>query len=608
MSMKVVLAVTIVLLALAGVVGLVAVASGPHTRSIPISELAQLVKQGQISTIEVGGDGAVATTRQQDTFGLHVEPSASLSQQLQGFGVTADELSQINYTVASPSRFGPVATAFGALLPILLLGGLVLVALRASSKQHDVFGFGKARGRVLNLDRPRITFDDVAGVDEAKYELHEIVQFLKFPERFTNLGARLPHGVLLVGPPGTGKTLLARAVAGESGVPFFSISGSEFVEMYVGVGASRVRDLFDQAKRVAPCIIFIDEIDAVGRRRGAGHGGGNDEREQTLNQLLVEMDGFQSGTSVVVVGATNRAEVLDQALLRPGRFDRQVQVAPPDVRGREAVLRVHARGKPLESTVDLGALARSTPGFSGADLSNVLNEAAILAARRRSHTIDAEDVEEAVDRVVAGPAAESRIMSEPERRLTAYHEAGHAVVARFLERHDPVHKITIVGRGRAGGYTRFLPAEDRHYQTRSQFEASIASALGGHAAETLVFGETSTGPSNDLERATGLARRMVTEYGMSLRLGAMTLGSPEERAGYAVESRSYSEHTAQMIDREVRRLVDESYARARLVIVERRAVLDRLAQALLKWETLQGAELERAFSGLGESRVEVEGT
>ena len=434
----------------------------------------------------------------------------------------------------------------------------------------------------------------MAGLNEAKYELQEIVQFLKFPERFTALGASLPHGVLLVGPPGTGKTLLARAVAGEAGVPFFSISGSEFVEMFVGVGASRVRDLFDQAKRVAPCIIFVDEIDAVGRRRGAGLGGANDEREQTLNQLLVEMDGFHSSTNVIVIAATNRPEVLDQALLRPGRFDRQIQVAAPDVREREAVLGVHARGKPLDSAVDLGTLARSTPGFSGADLSNVLNEAAILAARRHSAVIDVGDIEEAVDRVVAGPAADSRIMTESERRLTAYHEAGHAVVGRFLEKHDPVHKITIVGRGRVGGYTRFLPAEDRHYQTRSQFEASIASALGGHVAETLVFGEMSTGAGNDLERATTLARRMVTEYGMSERLGVVTLGSPDVPGS---ESRSYSEHSAHQIDREVRRLVDEAYARARSVIVEQRAVLDRLAYALLQWETLRGPELERVFVG-----------
>jgi cell division protease FtsH len=598
MSLKAVLAFTLGLLAVAGAAGLIAVASGTHARGIPISDLAQLAKDGQIASIEVSGDTAVASTRQQDAFELRVEPSASLTQQLQAFGVTADELSQITYTVTDPPRIGPVATVLGALLPVLLLGGLVVVALRGGSKQHDLFSFGKARGRVLSADWPRTTFDDVAGVDEAKYELQEVVQFLKFPARFTSLGASLPHGVLLVGPPGTGKTLLARAVAGEAGVPFFSISGSEFVEMFVGVGASRVRDLFDQAKRVAPCIVFIDEIDAVGRRRGIGFGGGNDEREQTLNQMLVEMDGFHSGMSVIVIGATNRPEVLDPALLRPGRFDRQIQVAAPDVRGREAVLRVHARGKPLDDSVDLGALARSTPGFSGADLSNVLNEAAILAARRHNATIDGDDIEEAVDRVVAGPAAESRVMTESERRLTAYHEAGHAVVARFLERHDPVHKITIVGRGRAGGYTRFLPTEDRHYQTRSHFEASIASALGGHAAETLVFGEMSTGASNDLERATALARRMVTEYGMSARLGAVTLGSTDERAaaGGGPDARSYSEHTAQLVDREVRRLVDEAYAQARSVILEQRPVLDRLAHALLQLGTLQGAELERAFS------------
>jgi len=594
MSLKAVPLFAIGLLAVTGVVGLLAIANGQHSRSIPMSDLAQLVKQGEIARIEVSGESAVATTRQQDTFGLRVEPFASLAQQLGSFGVSADELSQINYSVADPPQLGLVATAVGTLLPVLLLGALVVIAIRGGSKPHDMFSFGKTRVRAFDADRPRISFNDVAGLNEAKYELQEIVQFLKFPERFTALGASLPHGVLLVGPPGTGKTLLARAVAGEAGVPFFSISGSEFVEMFVGVGASRVRDLFDQAKRVAPCIIFVDEIDAVGRRRGAGLGGANDEREQTLNQLLVEMDGFHSSTNVIVIAATNRPEVLDQALLRPGRFDRQIQVAAPDVREREAVLGVHARGKPLDSAVDLGTLARSTPGFSGADLSNVLNEAAILAARRHSAVIDVGDIEEAVDRVVAGPAAESRIMTESERRLTAYHEAGHAVVGRFLEKHDPVHKITIVGRGRVGGYTRFLPAEDRHYQTRSQFEASIASALGGHVAETLVFGEMSTGAGNDLERATTLARRMVTEYGMSERLGVVTLGSPDVPGS---ESRSYSEHSAHQIDREVRRLVDEAYARARSVIVEQRAVLDRLAYALLQWETLRGPELERVFVG-----------
>jgi len=367
------------------------------------------------------------------------------------------------------------------------------------------------------------------------------------------------------------------------------------VEMFVGVGASRVRDLFEQARKAAPCIVFVDEIDAVGRRRGLGVGGSNDEREQTLNQLLVEMDGFDSGTNIIILAATNRADVLDEALLRPGRFDRQVQVPTPDVRGREAVLHVHARGKPVDPAVNLGVVAQSTPGFSGADLANVLNEAAILAVRRRSASIAGVDLEEAVDRVLAGPAAESRLMSESERRLTAYHEAGHAVVARFLDRHDPVHKITIVGRGRAGGYTRFLPSEDRHYQTRGQFAASIASALAGHAAETVVFGEMSTGASNDLERATALARQMVTRYGMS-DLGVVALGADAfDRHG--AESQHYSDHTARLIDEEVRRLVDGAYARAREVIGQQRDVLERLAEALLRRETLQGAELERVFLG-----------
>jgi cell division protease FtsH len=455
---------------------------------------------------------------------------------------------------------------------------------------------GKTRARVLDTNRSLTTFEDVAGVDEAKLELQEVVEFLKGPQKFTALGARLPRGVLLAGPPGTGKTLLARAVAGEAGVPFFSISGSQFVEMFVGVGASRVRDLFDQAKRNAPCIVFVDEIDAVGRRRGARTAAGNDEREQTLNQMLVEMDGFDSTTNVIVVAATNRPDVLDEALLRPGRFDRQVQVPAPDVRGREAVLRVHARGKPVDPSVDLSGLARSTPGLSGADLANVLNEAAIMAARRRRSSIASVDLEEAVDRVLGGPAAESRLMSEQERQLTAYHEAGHALVGRFLAHHDPVHKITIIGRGNAGGYTRFLPAEDRHYQTRSQFQASIASALGGHAAETVVFGEMSTGATSDLERATALARRMVTEYGMSERLGVATFGSNDEQSWIGATSRSYSEQTAQVIDAEVRSLIDNAYEHARRVIVEHRAVLDRVANALLQCETLQGDQLEPIFS------------
>jgi cell division protease FtsH len=572
----------------------------PRARTIPINDLARLMKDGQIALVEVNGNGGTATTRQHQTFDFHLDQLGSLPQLLGSFGVTSEQLSQVSYSISSPSQLGAFVTAAGSLLPVALLGGVALLVLRRRPNGGEMLNFGKTSARVLDGNRMRITFEDVAGVDEAKRELQEVLEFLRTPERFTALGARLPRGVLLLGPPGTGKTLLARAVAGEAGVPFFSISGSEFVEMFVGVGASRVRDLFEQAKRNAPCIIFVDEIDAVGRRRGVALGGGNDEREQTLNQILVEMDGFGSKTNVIVIAATNRPDVLDQALLRPGRFDRQVQVPAPDVRGREAVLRVHGRGKPIDAGVDLGGLARSTPGLSGADLANVLNEAAILAARQRSSTISSAHIEEAVDRVLAGPAAESRLMSDHEKRLTAYHEAGHAVVARFLEHHDPVHKISIVGRGRAGGYTRFLPAEDRHYQTRSQFAASIASALGGHAAETVVFGEMSTGASSDLERATALARRMVTEYGMSERLGVVTLGSRSEHAVSSADSgdgKSYSEQTAQLIDEEVRRLIEEGHLRAHGVIVEQRAVLDRLAHALLRWEALQGQELELAFTG-----------
>jgi cell division protease FtsH len=577
--------------------GLLAYANSQSNETMPLSDLALLLKHDQVMSIDVKGDHAVVTSRLHGKFDVRIEQPGNLPQLLENFGVTSEELSRVSYGVSNPPLTATLFSAAGAVVPILLIGVFLLLMLRRSSPSSEVFSLGKARARVLPTSVPRITFEDVAGVDEAKLELEETVQFLKSPARFTALGARLPRGMLLVGPPGTGKTLLARAVAGEAGVPFFSMSGSQFVEMFVGVGASRVRDLFEQAKREAPCIVFVDEIDAVGRRRGARVGAPNDEREQTLNQILVEMDGFDSNTGVIVLAATNRADVLDEALLRPGRFDRQVQVPPPDVRGREAVLRVHARGKPVDSNVDLAELARLTPGLSGADLANVINEAAILAARRQNSSIASTDLEEAVDRVLGGPAAESRVMSEQERRLTAYHEAGHALVARLIDHHDPVHKITIVGRGRAGGYTRFLPAEDRHYHTRSQLAASIASALGGHVAETVVFGEMSTGASNDLERATGLARRMITEYGMGERIGVVTFGSNEERVMFGGESRSYSEQTAHAIDAEVHRLLEQAYTRAHDVIVNNRSVLDRLAQALLRWETLQGAELERTFSG-----------
>src|SRR6266568_3641040 len=422
--------------------------------------------------------------------------------------------------------------------------------------------FGRSRARTVNEQQPGITFLDVAGVEEPRQELQEIVEFLKEPQKFVALGARIPRGVLLVGPPGTGKTLLARAVAGEGGVPFFSISGSEFVEMFVGVGASRVRDLFDKAKRSAPCIVFVDEIDAVGRQRGAGLGNANDEREQTLNQILVEMDGFDDHAGVIVIAATNRPDVLDPALLRPGRFDRVVVVPAPDVRGRRAILDVHARGKPFDKDVAFDTLAKQTVGFSGADLANVLNEGAILAARREKKSIGMLELEEAIDRVSSGPERRSHVMSGREKEMTAYHEGGHAVVARFLQHHDPVHKITIVPRGLRIGFTRFLAPEDRSYMTRSQFRDTVAAALAGHAAEAVVFGEVSTGAGDDIERATSIVRRMVTQFGMSDRLGPVAFGHKQQMIflGRDIgEQKDYSQHVGELIDDEIRRLIDEAY-------------------------------------------------
>ncbi len=496
--------------------------------------------------------------------------------------------------------FGPWLGLLLNILPFLLFGAFLLLIMRqAQGSNSQAMSFGKSRARLFTGAKVTVTFADVAGVDESKEELAEVVEFLKYPEKFAALGARIPKGVLLVGPPGTGKTLLARAVAGEAGVPFFSISGSEFVEMFVGVGASRVRDLFEQAKRNSPCIVFVDEIDAVGRQRGAGLGGSHDEREQTLNQILVEMDGFDTGTNVIVVAATNRPDILDPALLRPGRFDRKVILDAPDVRGREAILVVHSKGKPIADDVSLPTLAKTTPGFSGADLANLVNEAAILAARRNKKIVTMSEFEEAVDRVIAGPERKSRVMTAHEKRLTAYHEGGHAVVGHFMEHHDLPHKITIVSRGMAGGYTRFLPEEEAHYRTRSMFRDQLCSMLGGHAAEEIVFGEASTGPSNDIEQATRLARAMVTRWGMSDRLGPRTFGRSEELVflGREIsETRNYSEKVAEEIDDEVRRLIEEAQERARDVLRERRRLLDKLAVVLLEVETIEGENLIRLLN------------
>jgi cell division protease FtsH len=473
---------------------------------------------------------------------------------------------------------------------------------------NRALSFGKSRARLHVEERGKTTFADVAGVDEAKEELAEIVEFLKHPRKFVELGAQIPKGVLLVGPPGTGKTLLGRAVAGEAGVPFFIISGSDFVEMFVGVGASRVRDLFEQAKKSAPCIVFIDEIDAVGRQRGAGLGGGHDEREQTLNQLLVEMDGFESNAGIILLAATNRPDVLDPALLRPGRFDRQVVVDMPDINGREAILKVHARNKPLSEDVDLRVIARRTPGFTGADLENVLNEAAILAARHGSKKVVMADCDEAIDRVIAGPQKKSRVMSDREKDLVAFHEAGHALAGKLLPNVDPVQKVSIIPRGRMGGYTLMLPEEDRFFRTKSEILDNVVVTLAGRVAEEIMFNEISTGAENDLSRVTKVVRKMVTEYGMSEELGPLSLGSRREETVFLGRdlghNRDYSEEVAALIDREVRRIVDESYEQARTLLTINKDKLIRLANALKERETLDGDEIDEVLSERADAVVE----
>jgi len=506
----------------------------------------------------------------------------------------------LNLVYEPPSALGAWLNILGGLIPFILIAGVLIFMMRqAQGTNNQALSFGKSRARMFMGNKPTVTFTDVAGVDEAKQELQEIVEFLKFPDKFAALGARIPKGLLLVGPPGTGKTLISRAVAGEAGVPFFSISGSEFVEMFVGVGASRVRDLFDQAKRNSPCIVFVDEIDAVGRQRGAGLGGSHDEREQTLNQILVEMDGFDTNTNVIVIAATNRPDVLDPALLRPGRFDRQVVLDRPDIRGRIAILQVHAKGKPLESSVTLETLAKQTPGFSGADLANLLNEAAILAARRNKRKVGMSELEEAIDRVVAGPARKSRIISEREKAITGYHEVGHALVARMLPNCDPVHKVSIVARGQAGGFTMLLPTEDRYLWSKPQFEDMLAYALGGHVAELIIFGEVTTGASNDIERVTKIARSMVTEYGMSSRIGPMALGHKEELVFLGRdfgEQRNYSEQTAREIDEEIRRIIQEAFDKAYRVLLQNKTRLIMISERLIKEETLEGPLFEALFN------------
>lgn len=488
-------------------------------------------------------------------------------------------------------------TILSSLLPMLLIVGIWFMLMQQSQGGGGrVMNFGKSRARRYDEDNIKITFKDVAGADEAKQELEEVVEFLKHPKKYNDLGAKIPKGVLLYGPPGTGKTLLAKAVAGEAGVPFFSISGSDFVEMFVGVGASRVRDLFEQAKKSAPCIVFIDEIDAVGRQRGAGLGGGHDEREQTLNQLLVEMDGFGANEGIIMIAATNRPDILDPALLRPGRFDRQIVVDRPDIKGRQEILKVHVKGKPISPEVELGVIARRTPGFTGADLSNLVNEAALMAARKNKNKIDMPEMEEAAERVIMGHERRSRVISDKEKRLTAYHEGGHTLVGMLLDNTDPVHKVTIIPRGRAGGYTLSLPKEDRYYATRSEMLDELKVLLGGRVAEALVLKEISSGASNDLQRATSLARQMICEYGMSPELGPMTFGHRQDQVFLGRDigrDKDYSEEVAAKIDKEIRKFIDEAYQKTESLLNENMDKLHLIADALIERETLEGEEIDQ---------------
>ncbi|MDJ0689611.1 MAG: ATP-dependent zinc metalloprotease FtsH3 [Xenococcaceae cyanobacterium MO_188.B32] len=568
----------------------------PSKQTWKYSKLIDEVERGTVENVKLSADRtkAVVVDREGTSILVNLPNDPQLIDILTNNGVDIAVLPQNDEGV----WFRALSTLF---FPILLLVGLFFLLRRAQSGPgSQAMNFGKSKARVQMEPQTQVTFGDVAGIEQAKLELTEVVDFLKNADRFTAIGAKIPKGVLLVGPPGTGKTLLAKAVAGEAGVPFFSISGSEFVEMFVGVGASRVRDLFEQAKANAPCIVFIDEIDAVGRQRGAGLGGGNDEREQTLNQLLTEMDGFEGNTGIILIAATNRPDVLDAALLRPGRFDRQVVVDRPDYAGRQEILKVHARGKTLSKDVDLDRIARRTPGFTGADLANLLNEAAILAARRNLTEISMDEVNDAIDRVLAGPEKKNRVMSEKRKELVAYHEAGHALVGALMPDYDPVQKISIIPRGRAGGLTWFTPSEDRMESglySRSYLQNQMAVALGGRIAEEIVYGdeEVTTGASNDLQQVTRVARQMVTRFGMSDRLGPVALGRQNGNVflGRDIASdRDFSDETAAAIDEEVRNLVDQAYRRAKEVLTGNRYILDKLAEMLVEKETVDAEELQ----------------
>lgn len=590
---KIIITVFIVLIAIALFQGGLGIPN-QETKDLIYTDFLDQMEERQIVSATIDGQVVTGKLADKTAFRTVVPDSAA----------TADKLRELKipFEVKDPNK-GSIWLTLLSWAPLILLALVFFLFMMQQSQGGGsrVMNFGKSKARMHQETHNRVTFSDVAGIDEAKEELEEIVEFLRSPRKFIQLGARIPKGVLLMGAPGTGKTLLARAVAGEAGVPFFSISGSDFVEMFVGVGASRVRDLFEQAKKHSPCIIFIDEIDAVGRQRGAGLGGGHDEREQTLNQLLVEMDGFGPNEGIIIVAATNRPDILDPALLRPGRFDRQITVDMPDVRGREEILKVHARTRPLESTVELEVLARRTPGFTGADLENMINEAALLAARRGLRVVTMKELEDAIDRVIAGPEKKARLRSEAENKLVAYHEAGHALVAHLLEKTDPVHKVTMVPRGRSGGYTLALPTEDRNFATKSELIDKICFGLGGRVAEKLILNEISTGAQNDLERVSSIARKMIMEYGMSDKLGPLTFGRKHEQIFLGRDlgrERDFSEEIASAIDRETRNMVDECFRRTEELLAKHIDQLHAVAQAVLEKETL-GAEEFTRIVGVG---------
>ncbi len=576
---------------------------------LSITELVDALEAGQITDIVIRGGEEIEVTYAATTDGVQrteasfIDVSDSLVTTLTEYGVSSDALRDVNISYEPGDQTRALLIQFAiAIIPFLIIGWFVWRMMRSvRSGQDQAMNFGRSRARVSrDMERPQVTFDDVAGAQEAKEELKEVVEFLKEPEKFIRLGARVPKGVLMVGPPGTGKTLMARAVAGEAGAPFFSISGSEFVEMFVGVGASRVRDLFERAKAEAPAIIFIDEIDAVGRQRGAGLGGGHDEREQTLNQILVEMDGFENDSNVIIIAATNRADILDPALMRPGRFDRKVIMDNPDVAGREEILQVHSRGKPLAPDVRLKAIAKITPGFSGADLENLVNEAAILAARRNKKSISMSEMQESMERVVMGPERRSRVISPEEKERIAYHEAGHAIMHYHLQHSDPVHKITIISRGQAGGYVMSLPSQDTSLRSKEQFEDYMAAAMGGRAAEELIYNNYTTGAQGDLRQATSVARAMVTQYGMSEKLGPRAYGSSNQPVfvGRSMgENRDYSEEYARTIDDEVKTILLDAYQRAKDILAGNKDIMEKLVAILLERETIDSAEFIQIMKG-----------